>query len=569
MKLLAAVPCVFAANDDSSTLLSLKVQTTLETGVDHLLDAVGSRNVTQMSSLLQNLVEETISADAPYQLDGDVTAALEVIKSELLGDIRNALKESHCYDQSDLHNQIYCFKGCEDRRQVGGESCGERCDGNAHKECRFDLLGLYKKHINACRALDSWVLEFTQEKCPIPQKKCCLLSHNTWNCNSLCAGTIGDASVDATFGAWLQNQISVFTTAYEAWTGLHTACSASHKDYVEKDAKCDCEQARCEAQNCAWDSCHHMNCEIAYQSCWAGCQAEWEDIRKEKECLEKDRKIDWSATEKIECYVNVLLEKPTPERLKEVCGTEDCYNLYREHMYKQCNEICVEVDFTNERGELVDHDRRIHSEVVSDGRNTKIKDQSSHTYADQDVTGEGTSSVKTMHRGDGDTKRCTSHLDIDYIDQPCCKPCDPRPSIPCEETVGAYTAAGANTYMWLHYHQHGFLSQDPVDDFSNAVCFEKDEHKKEYAFNLCQCTDCLPNGDEPEQVCTRSTGNMCAETSYGITEYDYSSHKVVVDCNAISTIDTYGQSGPGVAADYREHGAAGAVNQGDAPVEEE
>jgi hypothetical protein len=330
MKVFFALPLVSAV-DDSSTLLSLKVQTTLETGVDHLLDAVGSRNVTQMSSLLQNLVEETISADAPYQLDGDVTAALEVIKSELLGDIRNALKESHCYDQSDLHNQIYCFKGCEDRRQVGGESCGERCDGSAHKECRFDLLGLYKKHINACRALDAWVLKFTQEDCPVPQSKCCLLSHNTWNCNS-CALSLGGASVDATFGAWLQDQISVFQAAYNSWTGLHAACSASHKDYVEKDAKCDCEQARCEAQNCGWDSCHHTNCEIAYQACWGDCQTEWEDIRKEKECLEKDRKIDWSATEKIECYVNVLLEKPTPDTLVKVCGTEDCYNVQGTHV---------------------------------------------------------------------------------------------------------------------------------------------------------------------------------------------------------------------------------------------
>jgi len=87
MKVLGVLPCVVGAVDDSSTLLSLKVQTTLETGVDHLLDAVGSRNVTQMSSLLQNLVEETIS-DGLGELDGDVLTALDLIKRELLGDIR-------------------------------------------------------------------------------------------------------------------------------------------------------------------------------------------------------------------------------------------------------------------------------------------------------------------------------------------------------------------------------------------------------------------------------------------------------------------------------------------------
>lgn len=609
MKVFHALPVVASAADDSSTLLSLNVQATLETGVDHLLDAVCSRNVTQMSSLLQSLVEETISSEAPYQLDGDVKAALEVIKNALLGDIRDALKESHCYDQSDLHNQMFCFKGCEDRRRVGAESCKDRCDGELHKTCRFELLELYKSHIDKCRALDAWVLRFTKEECPVPQTKCCLLSHNTWNCNSLCAGTISTASVDTSFGAWLQDQIAVFTAAYKSWTELHAQCSESHKIYVEKDAKCDCEQARCESQNCAWDSCQHMNCEISYQSCWKGCQVEWDNIRKEKECLEKDRKIDWSATEKIECYVNVLLEKPTEADLVAVCGDPTCYNVYREQMYKKCNEICVEVDFTNERAELRDHDRLDHVEGTYSGFNTKVKDQTTHREVDQDVTGEGKLSVKTKHRGEGDTKRCTSHLDIDYLDQPCCNPCEVRPSRPCEgedegsevvwwdaaaaqaaeaaaaaaegvkdlwgqaldigSDIGSHfgfwlqtggKASAANTYMWLQYHQYGFLSQDPVDDFSNAVCYEKEEHSKVYAYNLCQCYECDANPVPPEQVCTLTTKNACHATSYGPASYDYSMHKVKVDCNAISHIEDYGAAGPSVTVDGSGYGAAGEVD---------
>jgi hypothetical protein len=82
------------------------------------------------------------------------------------------------------------------------------------------------------------------------------------------------------------------------------------------------------------------------------------EIRKKKECLEKDCKIDWSATAKIECCVNVLLDKPTEqEDLIVACGDASCDNVYREQMHKKFNEICVKVDLTNERAELVDHER--------------------------------------------------------------------------------------------------------------------------------------------------------------------------------------------------------------------
>lgn len=533
MKVLAAFPCAVAAVDDSSTLLSLKVQTTLETGVDHLLDAVGSRNVTQMSSLLQNLVEETIS-EGPYELDGDVTAALDVIKRELLGDIRGALKESHCYDQADLHNQMFCFADCEAARKKGHESCGKPCDGMAHKDCRMGLLELYKVHINECRALDNFVWDFSTYKCPMPPKKCCLLSHTTWNCEGLCSGSIAKLEVDASFGLWLSGEIAKFTAAHAEWLRLHKKCTAAYEEYVMKDAKCDCEQARCETDNCAYDTCHFMNCEDAYQSCWARCQGEWEEIRKEKECLEKDRKIDWSATEKIECYVNVLLEKPTPAELLAECGSETCYNVYREHMYKKCNEICVEVDFTNEKAELRDHERLEHIEGTYVNKKTDVKDQTTHQGADQDVTAEGKHSVRTMHRGEGDDKRCTSHLDIDYLEQPCCQPCEERPSRPCEDDVGAYTE-GANTYMWFHYHQYGFYSKADVVDFTNDICYEGMEHTQVYAYNLCPCLDCELNPPPPPQVCTYANG--CG--AYG--SYDYSKHTVVVNCNDISKSNpTYG-----------------------------
>ena len=82
-----ALPLMVRAPDDFSTLLSLKLHPhRIGDWLDHLLDAVGSRNVTQMSFLLRILLSK---------------------------------------------------------------SCGKYCDGVEHKESCTDLLWLYKKHITA------------------------------------------------------------------------------------------------------------------------------------------------------------------------------------------------------------------------------------------------------------------------------------------------------------------------------------------------------------------------------------------------------------------------------------
>ena len=217
-----ALPLMVRAHDDSSTLLSLKLHPhRIGDGLDHLLDVVGSRNVTQMSFLLRILLSK---------------------------------------------------------------SCGKHCDGMEHKESRTDLLWLYKKHITAGQNLDRFVWEFSAD-CNKAPKEYCLLSHTTWNCGGLRGTTIGNYDVDAYFGGWLSGRMMKCQTAYERWTEMYKDCKVKYEEYVEQDANCDCEQAMCETVNCAWDSCHFNNCEDSYQSCWASCDGEKIRMEKEKiEC---------------------------------------------------------------------------------------------------------------------------------------------------------------------------------------------------------------------------------------------------------------------------------------------
>jgi len=130
--LLAIFPCLHA--DDTSTLLSLRSQlsTTSESfAIENFMKGVEGRNVTQMASLMQNLVESQLfgdgatgeAASGDIQLDSDIKEALKTIKQLLLGDIQKALKNEHSLDQHSVNQLHRCWDQCkiahdEDQDQV-------------------------------------------------------------------------------------------------------------------------------------------------------------------------------------------------------------------------------------------------------------------------------------------------------------------------------------------------------------------------------------------------------------------------------------------------------------------
>jgi hypothetical protein len=489
-----------------------------------------------MSSLLQNLVEESIS-DGLGELDGDVKTALNLIKAELLGDIRDSLKEAHCYSQVNLHERVLCFEECEKKKVVGRKSCGTKCDGAEHKTCRTNLFGLYQKHISSCRSLDHFVREAIVP-CPYWDKTCCYLPHTTWNCQGPCKKTIDGLEVDNKLGKWMREVISLFDSTYNQWGKLYESCRASYREYIEKDAECDCKQAECEARNCEWDTCLYINCEDTYQKCWGACEGAVCAEYPKEQCLEKDRKIDWSATEKIECYVDVLMANPTKDDLLEKCGTEDCINKWREEMYLECNNRCPEVDYDTSEGygdsnfpkwgsssyascstagdytgndfECID----IISEMIGAMGDHKRR------HGDEDVSKEGEFAVTTKHRREGgEAERCTSHLDLDWQMPPCCTPCEERDSPPCEGG-GDYSGGwDKSKYMWLFYGQHGFLDEKEIAGFNEDKCYESaGEHTYSYAYNLCDCVECAEKPTPPCPTCTQRKACDAYST------YDYQKH---------------------------------------------
>lgn len=492
MKIIGAC-CLQAAlaapQDDDFGLLSLRTNVDAESSAKHLLEAVGSRNVTQMASLVQELAKESLDGDGVEGLDEDIKKALYVIRGNLVTAIRSTLLNEHKVDQDFIMEQLKCFSRCEHERDDAEKECKSHDKTAAkldheHVVCRQNLMARYVHKIEECNKLDDWVEAF--ELTVKPREYC--VYDAQYKCHSAeCKEDSGvcTPAIQDRFGSWLQTIIQEATTGYIAWEQMHKECRASYHAYIQLDSACDVKQAEFEQEMCAGRQCKFQACPVEYTACRERCLEEYHRTVKRIECAEKDRKIDWSATEKIECYLRIILASPTDEELQANCQDPmKCINEWRTKEYNKCNRVCKEVDFDTdgysqharrdaESGPPLDYDTQLHK-----GRQHKRQ------HADNDIEfpyTDVTEGVNTTHRGDKE-KRCTQHLDIDFQPHPCARPCPPEPPAPCDDNfVNRYYAK--------------FLAMTQIESLSaHRKCNTEDpgEHTEKWAFNLCECRPCSP-----------------------------------------------------------------------------
>jgi len=247
--------------------------------------------------------------------------------------------------------------------------------------------------------------------------------------------------------------------------------------------------------------CEYTACNVEYTKCRADCIAEYHKLVKRVECAEKDRKIDWSSTEKIECYIRILLNSPTNEQLQAVCEDgQNCISKWRTSEYNKCSAVCPNVDYGAKDAAYEQHERRdaqsgeyLH---INDGATTGMdagavvdtpdgkklvhhtSTQSNIQHADDIVRGDTSWGVNTTHRrkDGGDEARCTWHLDIDFQPIPCAIPClPPRPC--CDEK---YKELYESEFMKL-------IDVTEVADKTKCHTQMPGEHTEKWAYNLCGC----------------------------------------------------------------------------------
>jgi hypothetical protein len=255
-----------------------------------------------------------------------------------------------------------------------------------------------------------------------------------------------------------------------------------------------------ERKNGETRQCEYTACDVEYTKCRSECIAEYHKLVKRVECAGKDRKIDWSSTEKIECYIRILLNSPTNDELQAVCHDgKNCISQWRTHEYNKCSAVCPNVDYgakdaaydqharrDAESGEYlhIDADAKIGMDagkVVPSFKNQLVHHSSTQAdiqHADDDVSGDTTWGVNTTHRrkDGGDEARCTWHLDIDFQPIPCAIPClEPRPC--CDA-------------KYKELYESEFVKLIDVTEVADKVkCHTQSpgEHTEKWAYNLCEC----------------------------------------------------------------------------------
>jgi len=546
------------------------------TSASALLAAVGKRNVTHMEALVQGLAEESIN-EPGWKFDKDIQDALTAIRTMFVKSIQDALMEQHKVDQEEHNCQVKdCWDACKGGLKDDLKKCGEYIhvchqDAGKHEACRLDVYHKYVDMKEKCCSLENYeppkvhcpseecickdLLSCTKEERIQGSRKWLGTAWSEWEMG--CTPTDGNCKSDPEhgYGAWLTKTIAQFEASHFTWKGLHEECSAAYKAYLEADLHCDEVQKEFEMCMCRKSHMEGDSCSVTFDACNQGCWNVFQVDVPHIQCLEKDRKIDWSATKKIECYLDVLLHDYTKKELLEDCGTEDCINIAREKAYKRCSTICIDPDHAGTWPEVVKDE--VEDVCVSSNSHEFRKEHDQYHLGDSvykcDNNGH---TVHTEHRGGGkkrqDEPRCTEHLDIDYQTPPPPGPCEPTPRVCGPEFLCTYYAKFDNyilingTYHvkqieGLEEHCPACSYDDPCPDSytkkietcadaeaykaggnASTVIMEFGPHSQAWGYNRCPCKLCDALSPElPEQPPCRDACQGVHSSCFGQFKHAY------------------------------------------------
>jgi hypothetical protein len=226
------------------------------------MKGVDGRNVTQMASLLQNLVESQLfgdgvtgdAASGDIVLDSDIAKALKTIKDLLLGDIQRALKREHSVDQTSVNKLHECWDRCsgahdEDQEQVDEMWGVVQSWKKEHETCREDVHATYIDKIIKCNELDIWI---DSMKCPDCYKEECVSVHDP---------------DDRKVGNMLQAHLAWATNSFAEWSVKHAACAKAVRANEDADTRCDRTQGEFETGSCAYRQALWTACNVNQMAC--------------------------------------------------------------------------------------------------------------------------------------------------------------------------------------------------------------------------------------------------------------------------------------------------------------
>lgn len=397
-------------------------------------ELVVTRNVTNMVGLMQELAQEHVHGDS-------LTEELRVLIRSILTlthDIKTALRAEHSNDTAILDSLPTCFDDARQTLERAKEAATVRKEAatarfDTYTSCRKKVLDLYESKITSCEAYDTHIAGLAVPHVTTEQE---------------CVWGDGDDVV-------LKSMKELRTWAMDntkLLEDLHKKCAKAMHDYAAADKECDEEHVEFEADICSIRQDEWNACNDNYQTSCSACSVNFDKVVNEMECRETDRKIDWSAAEKIKCYVQVLLKSPSDYNISENCVEgKTCLSDVRIEEYKKCEKLCENVDYESDDYAMID-------------------------------------GVNTTHRHEIEEmeKRCTREMDLHFPAKKPCAPCPDLEPYPC-----------GSTFIDQHYAMFKKDTWIAGIDAETKECAGY-EHTEVSAYSLPECLPC--RGTFPQRL---------------------------------------------------------------------
>jgi hypothetical protein len=265
-----------------------------------IVTAIGAGASPEVASLLlEKLARFSVNTDS--SIDENTKAALEAIKATLAGTEQDNINKSHTEDQDLLNTRYAAFGTCSTTLaidQVEDSATQSLVDGNrtSHAQCRNQLKGLETDRDTKCKFLADFEAGVKVPECSAP-------GHER-------------------MAEWFAKHSSWVTTTQASWIQANTECETTTTAYSDKDATCDVTQTQFETDFCHFRVLVHSTCR-SYENCYANAENVYSTDLNAIRDREKGRKVDYTAIEKIKCYIDVLIsDGENDDRATQMQGCE-------------------------------------------------------------------------------------------------------------------------------------------------------------------------------------------------------------------------------------------------------
>jgi len=237
------------------------------------MDAVG---------LLESFTEEVLRGEV--HIDDAAKEALQAML-DTLENSKNFINDAHSAAVELRNTEAASVASCKNEfttAKAEDAAIGTQVESthSSHQVCRDAYKALKQDETTKCDAMNAFIEGLQPPSCAKPDR----------------------SGMDGYFKNWASHVASNQNT----WDNLEQACSDAEKKARDKDTECDNLQASFETRFCQFRLDVYTTCS-QYKGCYAKEKEDFELAIASTGYAGDSRKIEWSAIEKIKCFVNVLI----------------------------------------------------------------------------------------------------------------------------------------------------------------------------------------------------------------------------------------------------------------------